>query len=1028
MQTTNVTWQANAATVARGAGFFSLDDVGNIYIGDWKTYSVRKWAQGAPNGVIVAGGNGLGNALNQVNEFDGVCSDNAGNVYISDWNNARVEKWAPGATTGTIVAGGNGVGSAANQLNSIFSIYVDAAGNLYVDDGGNDRVQIWPPGATQGITVAGGNGRGSALNQLNSPEAMYVDPAGNIYILDNGNGRVVEWTPGATAGIAFPITYGFFESPEGIYVDALGNVYLPYEGMGIVVEWPKGASNYIIVAGDPDFIAGSGSNDLWDPGSVYIDNSGFMYVGDNGNYRVQKFTPKINKTITAISPGLYTATITTFSGQTATASFEVDPFASVTIASNIGNNICAGQAVTFNATTAGGGPTPFYQWQINGVNSGMNNPALSNSVLNENDQINCILTPSLGCTEPVNSNVILMTVNTRQTPEIIISSSATSICKGANVSFNAVAVNGGDPVIYQWKLNGSNVGDNSGTYENSSLNNGDVLSCTMQSSESCLTNASATSNIIQMDVSASILPSIAISSSSMDICQGSDVKFTAEVSNGGSTPSLQWQVNGVNSGDNNTVYESSSWNNEDKINCILTSSLTCAANQNISSNIISLNVTPNSISEVTISTPSDFICDGTTAIFNATPMNGGLTPGYQWKLNGVNTGSNGPVYTNGGLENGDVISCIMTSSEKCVSDAIVSSQAIRMQVNPNLAPAVIISASALEVCADNSITFHATPINGGGKPLYQWYINGAMIAENDQFSTSKLANGDVINCQMTSDESCLQTQSALSNNLSPTIKPTTPSSVSIEASTTDICSGTEVTFSASTETGGLSLAFQWQINGLDVGENSPSYKSGMLKDGDLVNCILTSSINCVLPSTSPGALMTVRPTPEISLNASDTVLLYGQEAQLNVKSDVNIVDYTWSPENSLSSATIEAPIAKPETTTSYQVTATSDNGCKANASILIKVYHDLRIPNAFTPNNDGKNDIFRIPWGIEVKLNDFLIFDRWGNKIFQTTDPNNGWDGNFKGQACPSGTYVYLIDCISGNHRLSLKGTVILVR
>ncbi|MBL0135629.1 MAG: gliding motility-associated C-terminal domain-containing protein [Chitinophagaceae bacterium] len=94
----------------------------------------------------------------------------------------------------------------------------------------------------------------------------------------------------------------------------------------------------------------------------------------------------------------------------------------------------------------------------------------------------------------------------------------------------------------------------------------------------------------------------------------------------------------------------------------------------------------------------------------------------------------------------------------------------------------------------------------------------------------------------------------------------------------------------------------------------------------------------------------------------------------------------------------------------------------------MKMMRGLGIPNAFTPNGDGKNDVFRIPTSSSITLKEFVIYDRWGTRIFSTKDPSVGWDGTFKGAACPSSTYAYIISGTSSQGEFMFKGVVVLVR
>lgn len=115
----------------------------------------------------------------------------------------------------------------------------------------------------------------------------------------------------------------------------------------------------------------------------------------------------------------------------------------------------------------------------------------------------------------------------------------------------------------------------------------------------------------------------------------------------------------------------------------------------------------------------------------------------------------------------------------------------------------------------------------------------------------------------------------------------------------------------------------------------------------------------------------------------------------------------------------------------YIVSVTNACGTSADTT---KVYKEcsfaITMPGAFTPNRDGKNDIFRVPAQVSNKLLRLAVFDRWGNVVFSTSDINRGWDGMYKGNAAPAGTYVYIVEMLSldGKKKINQKGTIILIR
>lgn len=108
---------------------------------------------------------------------------------------------------------------------------------------------------------------------------------------------------------------------------------------------------------------------------------------------------------------------------------------------------------------------------------------------------------------------------------------------------------------------------------------------------------------------------------------------------------------------------------------------------------------------------------------------------------------------------------------------------------------------------------------------------------------------------------------------------------------------------------------------------------------------------------------------------------------------------------------------------------TTGNGCTATGKVTVITGRPLDIPNAFTPNGDGHNDIFRIPPGVQFTLQELNIFDRWGKRVFTTGDVTKGWDGTYQGSPTDTGMYVYLITGKTPVGKLVfLKGTVLMIR
>ncbi len=144
------------------------------------------------------------------------------------------------------------------------------------------------------------------------------------------------------------------------------------------------------------------------------------------------------------------------------------------------------------------------------------------------------------------------------------------------------------------------------------------------------------------------------------------------------------------------------------------------------------------------------------------------------------------------------------------------------------------------------------------------------------------------------------------------------------------------------------------------------------------------------------------------------------------------VQYSWTPAATLNNARVPNPVATPDENTWYVVTGTDANGCSNKDSALIKVFAGngrLFTPTAFTPNRDGKNDLFHVIIPGDVSKYELSVFNRFGQMMFHTTDYKAGWDGRFHNTDQPLGTYYYYYKAHSSVcNEVFGKGDVELVR
>ncbi|CAF1058353.1 unnamed protein product [Rotaria sordida] len=171
----------------------AMDDDGFLYVVDHDEHEVKRYRIGESHGMVVAGGNGSGDRLDQLDYPRYVFVDRNHSVYVTEYKNHRLVKWIEGAKQGIIVAGGHGQGHNLTQLSNPYGVVVDQSGTVYVADYSNNRIMRWTQGARQGSVIIGGNGQGNQSNQLHSPIGLSFDREGNMYVSDNENHRVQKF-------------------------------------------------------------------------------------------------------------------------------------------------------------------------------------------------------------------------------------------------------------------------------------------------------------------------------------------------------------------------------------------------------------------------------------------------------------------------------------------------------------------------------------------------------------------------------------------------------------------------------------------------------------------------------------------------------------------------------------------------------------------------------------------------------------------------------------------------------------------
>ena len=408
---------------------------------------------------------------------------------------------------------------------------------------------------------------------------------------------------------------------------------------------------------------------------------------------------------------------------------------------------------------------------------------------------------------------------------------------------------------------------------------------------------------------------LVIASSDTTVCSGSPVQLNAS-----GAPSYSWTpttglsnslvANPIASPAVTTTY-TVAYNNG---GCILQDQVTI--------NVSTVGAVP--VSATISASPSNVVCSGDPVTFTATPTNGGTTPTYQWKVNGVNAGTNSPTFSSASLSNNAIVTVVLTSSETCVTNNPATSNAITMSVSATSSPSVSVSASATTICSGTSVTFTATPTNGGATPSYQWKVNGSNVGTNaSTYASSSLVNGDVVSVTMTSSSGCALGGPVTSSGVTITVNnvPSLPASIS---GTSSVCGGTAQTYSIAAVANATS--YTWGLPSGWTGSSTATSISVLPgTSGGLITVVANNTCGSSIAQSLPVAVYSAA---TVTANASSSTVCSGSSVTLFGTGAVN---YTWT------GGVTNGVAFTPTLTATYTVVGTDINGCTDSDMITIVV-------------------------------------------------------------------------------------------
>lgn len=396
--------------------------------------------------------------------------------------------------------------------------------------------------------------------------------------------------------------------------------------------------------------------------------------------------------------------------------------------------------------------------------------------------------------------------------------------------------------------------------------------------------------------------------------------------------------------------------------------------------------------------------------FTSTSQNtgSGLASSWQWNF-GDNSTSNlqNPVHTfpSGGTYN---VTLTVQSDSGC-TDVIQKTVIITEPVNATISVTQPVS-------CNSDCNASATLIVTSGIPPFSYQWNDP---NNQTTLTASGLCAGTYSVLITDSNNCAVTKTIVINE---------PAPLTIATTSTDAyCGGRCYGTATGLPVGGTPpVTYTWS----DPQNQSTPTATGLCPG--VYGVIITDSHGCTFIDSVDVLYSSY--IPPLDAIVSDGTIYEGQTVQIT--STVYATGtYTWTPPTGLSSTSISNPTATPPVSSiTYFVEYVDSNGCDNRDSVNIVVKEvlciepELFIPNAFTPNDDGKNDLLYVR-GNTIKELLLRVYNRWGEKVFETTTPNTGWDGKFKNEFVMAGVYDYYLDATCfNNEKFFKKGNVTVIR
>ena len=446
---------------------------------------------------------------------------------------------------------------------------------------------------------------------------------------------------------------------------------------------------------------------------------------------------------------------------------------------------------------------------------------------------------------------------------------------------------------------------------------------------------------------------------------------------------------------------------------------------------VTINATP---ADPTLTSANVSVCSGSNATLTVSSPQAGVTYNWYDAATGGNLLFTGATFVTGPITTPTTYYVSAANGSGCTSVDRVQAQ-ITIQAAPT-APAVT-TPGVLQACVGTSVTISVANPQAGY--TYNWYTadaGGSSIYTGVSFVTPALTAGTTYYVDATNSTGCTSaTRTAVSISVN-----SSPDAPTVSNTGTTICPNNPTTLTATSSDPGAVITWYDAATGGNVLTTGGSFTTPALSTNTTYYVGATNTTSgCSSASRTPVTVIVLQalPAPVVAVSATTTssvtfdwnTVTGATGYQVSLDNGATFIDPGSGSETYMVSG------LNPGQSVTLIVRALGGSGCEmsANSSAVTGTAQNpfgdgIFVPNAFTPNGDGKNDIEYV-YGTSIKSLNFYVYNQWGEMIFQTNSKSAGWDGTYKGTNQPVGVYVYYVEAImnDGTH-LMKKGTITLLR